>query len=84
MEELGKQTVAKFGKVDVMVYVTGTNTPNRYLDKLTPELWDQLISVNLNGVHRCSMTIEDHNQRIGLQRFDLSAGYLGFEHRWRH
>src|SRR5437764_15250876 len=49
MEELGKQTVAKFGKVDVMVYVTGTNTPNRYLDKLTPDLGDQLISVNLNG-----------------------------------
>ena len=49
MEDLGKQTLAKFGKVDIMVYVTGTNTPNRYLDKLTPKLWDELISVNLNG-----------------------------------
>src|SRR3954454_18369142 len=36
MQELGKQTVARFGRVDIMVYVTGTNTPNRYLDKLTP------------------------------------------------
>src|SRR5438270_6661642 len=28
MEELGKQTIARFGKIDIMVYVTGTNTPN--------------------------------------------------------
>src|SRR4051812_19329576 len=49
MEEAGKQAIAKLGKVDIMVYVTGTNTPNRYLDKLTPQIWDELISVNLNG-----------------------------------
>lgn len=49
MQELAKKTLAKFGKVDILVYVTGTNTPNRYLDKLTPELWDELITVNLNG-----------------------------------
>src|SRR3954468_21847662 len=49
MEALGKKAIAKFGKVDILVYVTGTNTPNRYLDKLTPKIWDELISVNLNG-----------------------------------
>jgi NADP-dependent 3-hydroxy acid dehydrogenase YdfG len=49
MQDLAQQTLAKFGKIDVMVYVTGTNTPNRYLDKLTPEIWDELVNVNLNG-----------------------------------
>ena len=49
MQELAKTTLAKFGKIDVMVYVTGTNTPNRYLDKLTPAIWDELVTVNLNG-----------------------------------
>jgi serine 3-dehydrogenase len=49
MQDLAKATLAKFGKIDVMVYVTGTNTPNRYLDKLTPELWNELVTVNLNG-----------------------------------
>jgi len=49
MEELGKKTLAKFGKLDIMVYVTGTNSRDRYLDKLTPKVWDELISVNLNG-----------------------------------
>src|SRR5437773_2484708 len=41
--------LAKFGKLDIVVYVTGTNTPNRYLDKLTPDIWNELINVNLNG-----------------------------------
>lgn len=49
MQELAKATIAKFGKVDVVVYVTGTNTPNRYFDKLTPEIWNELVNVNLNG-----------------------------------
>ncbi len=49
MQELAKSTLAKFGKIDILVYVTGTNTPDRYLDKLTPGLWDELITVNLNG-----------------------------------
>jgi NADP-dependent 3-hydroxy acid dehydrogenase YdfG len=49
MEEVGKKAIAKFGKVDILVYVTGTNTPNRYLDKLTPAIWDEMVSVNLNG-----------------------------------
>ena len=49
MQELAKATLAKFGKIDIMVYVTGTESPNRYLDKLTPEIWDELVTVNLNG-----------------------------------
>jgi serine 3-dehydrogenase len=49
MEELAKQTLEKFGKIDILVYVTGTNTPDRALTRLTPALWDMMISVNLNG-----------------------------------
>jgi serine 3-dehydrogenase len=49
MQDAAKKTLAKFGKIDILVYVTGTNTPNRYLDKLTPEIWNELIQVNLNG-----------------------------------
>jgi serine 3-dehydrogenase (NADP+) len=49
MADLGKRTLEKFGKVDILVYVTGTNTPNRYLDKLTPAIWDELVTVNLSG-----------------------------------
>ena len=37
MKKLADQTRSKLGPVDILVYATGTNTPNRYLDKLTPE-----------------------------------------------
>jgi serine 3-dehydrogenase (NADP+) len=51
MEDLAEFTLSKFGRVDVLVYVTGTNTPDRALTRLTPEIWDTLINVNLNGAY---------------------------------
>src|SRR5437764_88916 len=39
MDDLGKQTLAKFGKLDIMVYVTGTNTLDRALTRLSPPVW---------------------------------------------
>src|SRR6516225_11561045 len=49
VQDLVKTTLAKLGKIDILVYVTGTNTRDRYLDKLTPALWDEMVGVNLNG-----------------------------------
>lgn len=46
---LGEAALRELGRVDILVYATGTNTPNRHLDKLTPPVWDELINVNLNG-----------------------------------
>ena len=49
MDALAKRTLEKFGKIDILVYVTGTNTPDRAMTRLTPALWDMMVSVNLNG-----------------------------------
>ena len=49
MVALAEDAVAKLGGVDIVVYVTGTNTPNRALTRLTREIWNELIEVNLNG-----------------------------------
>jgi NADP-dependent 3-hydroxy acid dehydrogenase YdfG len=49
MDALASGTLEKFGKIDILVYVTGTNTPDRAMTRLTPALWDMMISVNLNG-----------------------------------
>ena len=49
MDAVARRTLEKFGKIDLMVYVTGTNTPDRALTRLTPATWDMMISVNLNG-----------------------------------
>jgi NADP-dependent 3-hydroxy acid dehydrogenase YdfG len=49
MEALAKETVKKFGAIDIMVYTSGTNTKERYLTKLSPPVWNELMAVNLNG-----------------------------------
>jgi NADP-dependent 3-hydroxy acid dehydrogenase YdfG len=49
MDAVARRAIEKFGKVDILVYVTGTNTPDRALTRLTPAVWDMMISVNLNG-----------------------------------
>ena len=40
---------AAAGRVDVLVYATGTNTPDRALTRLTDPIWHELVQVNLNG-----------------------------------
>lgn len=56
-QKLGEAALNEFGRVDILVYATGTNTPNRYLDKLTVELWDELIRVNLNGAYYVTRSV---------------------------
>ncbi|GAB4361907.1 MAG: SDR family NAD(P)-dependent oxidoreductase [Bryobacter sp.] len=51
MEACVADAVAKLGGVDILVYSTGTNTPERALTRLTREIWDELIEVNLNSAY---------------------------------
>jgi serine 3-dehydrogenase (NADP+) len=51
MQQLGRSTHERFGKIDILVYATGTNTPDRALTRLNPDLWNELVSVNLNGAY---------------------------------
>ena len=51
MARLAEFTRSTFGPPDVVVYVTGTNTPERALTRLTPQIWDELVNVNLNGAY---------------------------------
>lgn len=51
MQQLGHRTHERFGKIDILVYATGTNTPDRALTRLNPDLWNELVSVNLNGAY---------------------------------
>jgi serine 3-dehydrogenase len=46
-----QQLLQKAGKVNVLVYCTGTNTPDRSMERLNPEIWNSLIDVNLNGAY---------------------------------
>jgi serine 3-dehydrogenase len=49
MGQLAQATLNDFGRIDILVYASGTNTPDRSMERLTPGIWDSLIDVNLNG-----------------------------------
>jgi len=57
MEQLARHTREHLGPIDVMVYVTGTNTPDRALKRLNTEIWDRLVSVNLNGAYYATAAV---------------------------
>ena len=51
MEQLAERTRASFGKIDFLVYATGTNTPDRSMKRLNDKTWDMVLKVNLNGAY---------------------------------
>jgi len=51
MNALAEAARAKFGAVQILVFATGTNTPDRALKRLNPAVWNDLISTNLNGAY---------------------------------
>lgn len=54
VERLIGQTLDTFGRIDIVVYATGTNIPNRSLEELDHETWDMMLSTNLTGAFNCT------------------------------
>jgi serine 3-dehydrogenase (NADP+) len=57
MERLAQHTRERLGAIDIMVYSTGTNTPDRSLKRLTPAIWDNLVAVNLSGAYYATQAV---------------------------
>ncbi|MDR2854376.1 MAG: 3-oxoacyl-ACP reductase FabG [Prevotellaceae bacterium] len=53
VEAASKQVVAQFGKYDILINNAGI-TRDATLKKMTSELWQQVIDVNLTGVFNCA------------------------------
>lgn len=67
MSRLAEFSRSTFGPVDVLVYVTGTNTPDRSMTRLNPAIWDMMIGVNLNGAYYVTQAVlpEMRNRKSG-------------------
>jgi serine 3-dehydrogenase len=57
LAELHRKTVAAIGEVDILVYATGTNTPQRAMKTLEPEMWDEIMTVNLTGAYHLTRAV---------------------------
>ncbi|MGD1068752.1 MAG: SDR family oxidoreductase [Bryobacteraceae bacterium] len=68
MAQLAQEVEDTFGRIDILVYATGTNTPDRALSRLTPEIWNRLLNVNLNGAFYATHAVlpRMRSQKAGL------------------
>jgi len=57
VESLMRLARAQFGHIDIVVYATGTNIPDRSMDRLTPETWDMMVATNLTGAFHCTRAV---------------------------
>jgi len=57
LEELHRATVAAIGDPEILIYATGTNTPHRSMKGLAPEIWDEMLAVNLSGAYHLSRLV---------------------------
>lgn len=49
--------VERLGRIDVLVYATGTNIPDRDLGALTANTWDMMLATNLTGAFHCTQAV---------------------------
>ncbi len=57
MEQLVRNTESTLGQIDILLYTTGTNTPERSMARLTPDIWNTLVAVNLNGAYYATQAV---------------------------
>jgi serine 3-dehydrogenase len=51
MTHLAERTRELLGSIDILVYATGTNVPDRAMKRLNDEIWDMMLGVNLSGAY---------------------------------
>ena len=64
-----EQLAQRAGAIDILVYAAGTNTPDRAMKRLNSQIWDMMLSVNLNGAYYITRAV------LPAMR-DAGAGHL--------
>lgn len=57
VEQLIAETLQAWQRIDLLVYATGTNLPQRSLTQLTTAGWDDLLATNLTGAFHCTQAV---------------------------
>ncbi|MBD3309387.1 SDR family NAD(P)-dependent oxidoreductase [candidate division KSB3 bacterium] len=75
VDHLITTTLQEFGAIDILIYNTGTNIPDRSLEVLTDETWEMMLNTNLSGAFFCTKRVLPimRKQRHGLLIYIASA-----------
>ncbi len=51
MTRLAEASFNRFGNPNILIFCSGTNTPDRAMARMRPPIWDEIITTNLNGAY---------------------------------
>lgn len=57
VDRLIAETLQAWQRIDLLVYATGTNLPQRSLTQLSVEGWTELLQTNLTGAFHCTQAV---------------------------
>jgi len=76
IENAAKKVHEKYGRIDILINNAGI-TRDSSLKKMTPELWQQVIDVNLTGVFYCTKIISDYMLMNNYGRIVNASSVVG-------
>ncbi len=65
VENMVQQALKAFGRIDILVNNAGKPGSRDLITDIRKEVWDEIISVNLTGVFRCSKAVLRHMIKQG-------------------
>lgn len=77
MNRLAEETRQRLGPVDIVVYASGTNTPDRAMRRLRPGIWDEVITTNLNGAYYITQAVLPAMRQAGRGHLIYIASISG-------
>ena len=57
VDGLVRTALDAFGRIDILLYATGTNIPERSLQVLSRQTWNDMIATNLTGAFHCTQAV---------------------------
>jgi len=76
VENASKKVYEKYGRIDILINNAGI-TRDSSLKKMTPELWQQVIDVNLTGVFYCTKIISEYMLMNNYGRIVNASSVVG-------
>jgi len=76
VENASKKVHEKYGRIDILINNAGI-TRDSSLKKMTPELWQQVIDVNLTGVFYCTKIISEYMLMNNYGRIVNASSVVG-------
>ncbi|MEM6464405.1 MAG: SDR family oxidoreductase [Pseudomonadota bacterium] len=74
VQEAVSAGVKTFGSLDIVVNNAGTIEPIARIEESRPDLWNQVIDINLRGVYHCMHAAFPHLSRPGGTIINISSG----------